>query len=162
MTEIEEYIRSHMYYNAETGVVGWSAKTGGRAPLVAGHIDNGGYRRIKCKGKKFVAHRIAWFLHYGKWPDHEIDHINGDKQDNRLSNLRDVPLAHNQQNVGKKSNNTSGWKGVSWSKKSSKWTAEIRHNGSHTYLGMFDNIKEAAEAYIFAALDLHGDYARLE
>lgn len=161
----EQYIKSHLSYDAQTGIVSWSRKNGGRAPLVAGNVDNK-YRRIKCKGKKFLAHRIAWFLHFGVWPEGQIDHINGDKLDNRLANLRDVDQFANQQNVGKRQNgwrpNTSGWKGVSWNKKGQIWQAEIRHNGDHTFLGSFTDIKEAAEEYIFAALKLHGDYARLE
>lgn len=159
----DEYIRTHLSYDPDTGVVGWSRSNGGRSPKVAGNLNNG-YRRIKCKGKKFLAHRIAWFLHYEEWPKQEVDHINGDKLDNRISNLRDVSLMQNQQNTGMKKTgkrkNTSGWKGVSWNKKSQKWQAEIRYNGAHQYLGMFDDIREAAEEYIFAAIRFHGEFAR--
>src|SRR5690606_13174711 len=149
MADYDDYIRSHLSYDPETGAIGWSRSTGGRSPKVAGNLDNGGYRRIKCKGHKILAHRIAWFLTFNEWPTISIDHINGDRADNRLCNLRLATQAQNQQNVGKKETgwrpNSSGWKGVSWNKKSSKWQAEIRSNGQHRYLGMFDDIKEAAE-----------------
>jgi len=166
MKEYSEYVRTHLSYNSESGVIGWCKPTGGRAPAVAGNIDSGGYRRIKCKGHKILAHRIAWFLHYGEWPNQPVDHINGDRLDNSASNLRLATQEQNQQNSGERKSgwrpNTSGWKGVSWNKKGQNWQAEIRHNGKHTYLGSFSDVKEAAEEYIFAALEFHDEFARFE
>lgn len=87
-------------------------------------------------------HRIAWFLYHGEWPRFTIDHINRIKNDNRISNLRDVTQFINCQN---RSDNKSGIVGVYWDKRESKWRAKIRKDGKMVGLGYFDDINDAAK-----------------
>lgn len=126
-----------------------------------GSVDDE-YIRISVMGKLYKGHRLAWFYMTGSWPSCDIDHINGIKSDNRFCNLREASRGQNMMNIGVKRHNTSGYKGVSFYSKTGKWKAQIQSNGRKIGLGYFDDIKEAAEAYIFAALDLHGEYARIE
>ena len=95
-------------------------------------------------------------------PDHlQVDHINGDPLDNRKENLRLCNGSENQRNIGKQSNNTSGFKGVSWHKNHGKWYAQIMVDGKLKYLGSFDDPQIAYQAYCQAATKYHGDFAHL-
>lgn len=148
-------------YNPDTGVMIWRAKDK-HAPDSArwnsrysgkecGTIDDKGYRRILFrfqKGETFKirAHRLAWFIAYGVMPSFEIDHINQEKADNRLANLRDVTKAINQRNGTRKGNNTSGVPGVSWHKQRGKWCAQASADGKHYHLGLFDDLAAAESA----------------
>lgn len=147
-------------YNQDTGSMTWRAK-GKSEPDAArwnsryagqecGTIDDKGYRRIlfRFDGSVFRirAHRLAWLISFGFLPAGEIDHINQDKTDNRLSNLRDVPKSINQRNGTRKSNNTSGVAGVSWHKQRGKWCAQASMNGKHHHLGLFNELTAAETA----------------
>lgn len=94
------------------------------------------YRQLK-------AHRVAWAIIHGYWPS-TIDHINGDKTDNRISNLREVTNAENGQNCRRFSNNTTGVAGVSWSAAQHKYRVMIQANGRREYLGAFSSLEDAA------------------
>lgn len=107
-------------------------------------------------------HRLAWALHYGAWPKNEIDHINGVKSDNRLSNLREANRSENQRNVGKKASSSSQLKGASFHKKHRLWRARIRHDGASLHLGWFNSEEAAHAAYAKAANRLHGAFARVK
>lgn len=91
----------------------------------------------------------------------QVDHINGNKLDNRKSNLRICSHSENLRNQRKPKDNKSGFKGVSWHKGAKRWCAEIRSNGKRHHLGYFDTAEDAAKAYDIAATLIHGDYARL-
>lgn len=97
------------------------------------------------------AHRVAWVLMTGKWPDGEIDHDNGIRTDNRWVNLKDVTSVQNGRNQGIKSSNTSGYTGVSWHASSRKWRASIRVDGKLISLGDYQHkidaicVRRAAE-----------------
>lgn len=101
-------------------------------------------------------------MHYGMWPDRLVDHINGNRQDNRIANLRLATTSENLCNRGKPRNNTSGFKGVSWNTKFQIWQATIKFNGRNKNLGRFASREKAAEAYSKAALQYHGDFANLD
>jgi len=107
----------------------------------------------------YYGHRLAWWLHYGKWPTGEIDHINGNKSDNRIVNLR---LATRGQNVDNRKKHRTGPKGAFRFKRGPKWTAQIRHDGVKYHLGVFDDERIAHEAYCEAARRLKGEFARLD
>jgi hypothetical protein len=101
-------------YSPSTGVLCWRVRVGSRG-LVGkeiGHMTTEGYRRVKIAGRMYLVHRLAWLLSYGAWPQHEIDHINGNRQDNRLVNLRNVSKTLNQRNAVKRTDNSSGIVGV--------------------------------------------------
>jgi len=125
-------------------------------------LDEWGYIRIRVKGKRYRAHRLAWFYVHGIWPTNQIDHINGNKEDNRIANLRDVPQTHNQWNSFRRRDNTSGYKGVRWHKASKKWSTSIRINGKNEWLGTYSTPEKAHEAYCKAAKESRGEFARFK
>lgn len=90
----------------------------------------------------------------------DVDHINGDGLDNRRCNLRLATHSENMRNKSMQSNNTSGFKGVSWHKQNKKWTVTISTSGKDVYLGLFGNLEEAAVAYDKAAIEYYGEFAR--
>lgn len=116
-------------------------------------INNWGYREIKLdKGNlgkiKQFAHRVVWMLHNGDIPlDKMVDHINLDKTDNRIENLRLVDKSGNAQN--------SIWKGYCFDKRSGKYKAEIKLHGRRTWLGLHDTEEQARAAYLEAKAKLH-------
>jgi hypothetical protein len=119
----------------------------------AGCLEPNGYVSIRYKGKGYKAHRLAWLLSYKTWPTFLIDHINGQKNDNRLSNLREATVSQNGQNRKVNKSNKTGFKGVSPYFK--KFKAEIKHSGKSLFLGLFDTPQEAANAYAEAACKFH-------
>lgn len=141
-------------YSEETGILR-NKKTG----KVSGWKSGNGYLKVDYERKKLYAHRVAWYLSYGAWPE-EVDHINGDRSDNRLINLRACVKQQNAYNSPKRAHSKQPYKGVR--KMNSKWMARIRVNGKEISLGVFVDPREAAEAYIFAALHYHGEFARLQ
>ncbi len=127
------------------------------------HHSNGGYaiRTDYTNGKRTVyMHRVILerkgFKNFAN-----TDHRNRDKLDNQRKNLRPATVKQNQCNRDMQSNNTSGYKGVYWHKRDRNWQAYIQVNGKRIYLGYYDNLKEAAQAYNKAALKYHGEFARL-
>lgn len=103
-----------------------------------------GYRVLQINGKNLRAHRIIWEMHNGKIPKGiEIDHINHDRLDNRLENLRLVTPSENRHNQTMRTDNTSGLTGVSWYKRRGKWLARLRVNGKGRHLGYFDDLEFA-------------------
>jgi hypothetical protein len=121
----------------------WNARYANREAFTA--LDKDGYRRGKIHRRGYLAHRIIWAIVYGEWPD-QIDHIDGDKVNNRINNLRSVSHAENGKNQKRRNTNTSGVMGVVWSKPSEKWVAQIKVAGRYRYLGMFQNLEEAVAA----------------
>lgn len=135
-------------YDKDTGAFEWKKKRRGVKTGTGLGTDNGfGYLRITVLGKSYYAHRLAWFYVYGEWPD-QIDHINGVKSDNKIKNLRSVNVQQNAQNKLKaQKNSDSQVLGVSWHKKAKKWQAHICVYKERKYLGLFDDVKDAEEAY---------------
>jgi hypothetical protein len=126
----------------------------------AGCVDTyGGYRLIGINGKHYGAHRLIWLYHYGCLPEVEIDHIDNNKTNNNIDNLREA--TRNQQNYNRslQKNNTSGHKGVSWDERSGKWRAYITINYKHKHLGYFYCKEEAHKAYCKAANKLYDEFA---
>jgi hypothetical protein len=107
------------------------------AGKVAGCLKFTGYRHISLGGKFYQAHRLIWLLVHGEWPEDHVDHIDGDKPNNRIGNLRAVPESVNSKNLPRQRNNTSGQCGVSFNKATGKWYAYIRAGGKMRSLGFF-------------------------
>lgn len=152
-------IRERLAYDAETGVFTWLKPTATRSVgAIAGSIDMEGYRRISVAGKFFKAHRLAWFFVHGVMPTGEIDHINGTRDDNRISNLRLADRTVNTQNAGLRRDNRSGFAGVC--RAGNRWKAQIKIKGKSIQLGTYPSPELAAEAYQQAKRLHHPGYAR--
>lgn len=146
-------------YCPDSGAFTRKVKKGNcRAGETVGTIRAGGYSYINLNYSRYLAHRLAWFYVYGEWPKGQIDHINGIRTDNRLSNIRDVPPLINRQNERKpRKNNSSGYLGVAKVNKAGKivYRATIRLHPNRKVLGDFDNPIEASNAYLEAKRKLH-------
>jgi hypothetical protein len=160
-----EFLRELLEYNPETGRLfwrergahiyaeknqaaeqvckSWNTRFAGKAAFSTARDD--GYLVGTLFAKKYRAHRIIYALHYGEWPMF-IDHINGDRSDNRIGNLRSVTLEQNSRNCKRSALNTSGVCGVSWCKMQNTWRAYIRVNGKRKHLGRFVKIEDAIAA----------------
>jgi len=156
-----ERLKKLLSYSPETGDFTWLTKRG-RAVVggTAGHLDSRGYVRIIIDGKKYRAHRLAWFYMHGKWPEDQIDHVNGKYSDNRLKNLREATCSQNNFNKPLQKNNTSGVKGVYWHKGKQRWRAICRVDGKRYAVGEFLEIEKAAEAIKDFREANHGSFAR--
>lgn len=151
-------LREALDYDLETGVFRWKVSTPrAKTGTEAGVITNTGYRIISLDGVHHLAHRLAMLHVHGGWPQHQVDHINGVRADNRFANLREATPGQNTQNVGRRSTNTSGYKGVSPHK--GRWHARIVVNYQTIPLGYFSTPEEAHAAYCAAAKKYHGDFA---
>jgi hypothetical protein len=154
-------VRELVKYDKETGAFTWKVYRGGKAKAgtPAGSIRCDGYRAICIDLYSFQASRLAWLLVTGQDPGTlDIDHINGDVSDNRFCNLRLATEAQNCANRKKRSDNTSGFKGVYAMGK--KWAAQICAGSQKKYLGVFDTPELAHAAYISHAAVMHGEFAR--
>lgn len=146
----DERLRRHVRYDQNTGSFTWIIPTNGRVKSgsVAGSTRKDGYVQFSFDGRKQLAHRLAWLYVYGAWPSDQIDHINGDKADNRIANLREATQGQNMQNRHRpRKDSRSGVLGVHWSSTLRKWRAEIQIDGETKRLGEFESREEAGEAY---------------
>lgn len=160
-----ERLRQLLSYDPETGVFKWRSRRSGvrTAGMVAGNWSSStGYCQIMIDKRNYTAHRLAWLYQTGAWPGCEIDHINTDCTDTRWVNLREATQTQNRGNTRVRSDNTSGFKGVSWYKRDRKWDARVKVNGKQVYLGRFDDQHDAALVYAAAAYGAFGEFARAE
>lgn len=142
-----------------TGVFTWK-KGGGHciAGRIAGSIDSHGYRQITIDKRPYLAHRLVWLWCKGVWPTYHLDHINGDILDNRMDNLREATFSQNCANAKRRKDNTMGLKGVS--KHGKRFRAQIQVNKKKRCVGVFDTPEQAHEAYMEAARNGFGAFAR--
>lgn len=174
-----DLIRGRISYDPITGALHW------KHCGPDGFKDHRGWRiwlgkfagheiKKRCRGYVVIAfsvdgvtrymqgHRVVWALMTGEWPTHEIDHVNGIRLDNRWGNLRAATHAENQRNKSASCRNKSGVKGVHRHTQNGTWVAQIKVRGQRTkYLGSFQTIELAAEAYRKACVELHKDFARV-
>jgi len=145
--------KERLEYNAETGVLTWKKKGHGvSVGNQAGGVRSDGYVCIKLDYRGYLAHRIIWLWVYGEFPDGEIDHINHNREDNRLENLRVVSTQGNAKNRSRAAINTSGVTGVSWNKKEKKWMSYIQRRRLGSYVDFFEAVcirKSAEKKYNF-------------
>lgn len=141
---------------------GWICFNSRNANTAAGHHETSGYVSVRVDYKPYRAHRIIWEMHNGPIPaGMQIDHIDMDRSNNRLENLRLANNAQNNSNRGLQSNNTSGFKGVYWDPERRKWVAVIKLTGKTKRIGRYSTKGLAAVARAKAALRYHGQFARL-
>lgn len=158
----QEYLKQRLYYDMDSGYFYW------RNPHPssrmnpwdkAGTLGLKGYIKIVLLSKTYEAHRLAWLYMHGEFPKGCMDHINGNKSDNRACNLRVATKAQNNFNVGVYANNTSGVKGVHWSTSAGKWRAAISANRKRVIVGSFKNLEDARKAVAAARIMFHGEFA---
>lgn len=149
-------LRELLQYNAETGIFRWRATGRGRKPPhePAGSKHVEGYLTIRIDGRSYLCHRLAWLYAYGRWPFDQLDHINGIRTDNRLSNLRECSNLENCQNVRAHRDSSSRYVGVSRTK-NGRWVAHICTAGTVRHIGTFDSEAAAAAAYATEKTTLH-------
>lgn len=149
-----------MQYNPDTGEFTWRVGRRGtaKAGSLAGSDSRNGYWFIHIDGRRYSAHRLAWWYMTGSLPEAEIDHANGDGHDNRFENIRACCRSENVSNRTIMPFNSSGLKGVT--KNRDWWTATIWKNKTRKYLGSFKTKEAAHAAYISASKELHGEFAR--
>ena len=131
------------------------------AHTYSGSPNAAGYLRTRIAGKLYYNHRLIWFLHHGTWPE-VIDHINGDRQDNRLENLRACTQSGNMRNSKNKSSSSTGVKGVTWRPTKNRFRARITVDGKEVCVGHFLTLEEARIAVQAARTMHHGEFARHE
>lgn len=166
---IAPHLRALLDYDPESGTLTWKTRplrSDGRPNNAirpgseAGWLDvSTGYRRVGVLGTQIHAHRLAYFLFHDAWPE-EIDHVNGDKTDNRIANLRAASHAENLRNVKRRADNTSGHPGVSWSRRDKKWYAYIRVDGKTRSLGRHDTLEDAIAARRRGEIAFHATFAQ--
>lgn len=153
-----------LHYDPETGVFTWKERISIRVMVGwrAGMVNTIGYRVTQVFGEKFLMHRLAWFYVHGRWPAADLDHINGRRDDNRIANLREATRQQNIQNARRKSNNTSGVKGVFWDHSKQRWIAKIRCADGSNKQQSFHTKHLAALAYRDMAQREFKEFARTE
>jgi hypothetical protein len=143
------------------GIVNYDAATGIFSSRRTGQVlsakNSKGYLQISIRNRTYYAHRLAWLYVHGTWPVHQVDHINGNRTDNRICNLRLATPSENQCNMGVKKHSQVGIKGVA--KVNNRYRAVIRKNCVRYHLGYFSTPEAASAAYSAAAARLHGDFA---
>lgn len=134
--------RPRELFRSEVCWAGFKTRFEGKSALIA--TNNQGYRWGTIFDKNYRAHRVLWAIVHGDWPSGHIDHINGNRSDNRIINLRDISREENCRNAKRYRNNGSGVQGVGWCKQSGKWRARIRVGGKQISLGKFESLEDAA------------------
>lgn len=147
MISYQEAIK-YWRYNPITGIIYWICDIPYH-PLMgkpAGSVNHDGYIVIGLHGEQYYAHRLAWLLHYGVWPDGDIDHEDHDKSHNWIENLRPVDQQTNSKNAGLSRRNKSGVTGVCWDKAAGKWKAQIKIEDRNLNLGTYEHFDDAVLA----------------
>lgn len=157
MTLTAEKLRKELGYDSETGVF-IRLKDRPRSPAGSpcGTLrKDDGYIDIRVDWVRYKAHRLAWLYVYGEWPPEQLDHINGNRADNRICNLRPCTSAENSQNRVASKKNKTGYPGVFWNPSHGKYQAAISVRGNNKHLGMFDSPAAAHAAYVAAKAEYH-------
>lgn len=153
-----ERLRELLDYSPETGEFRWrvSPSNSVSSGSVAGAPDRKGYWYIQIAGARYLAHRLVWLYVNAVWPKEQIDHVNCTRADNRITNLREATPTENGENIRHaKTNSSTGLLGVSWYKRTGKFTAKIKVNGKQLHLGYFYSAEDAYAAYLVAKRKYH-------
>ena len=161
-------LRSVVSYDPSTGVFTWLPRDENKwwnanyAGKRAGSLDRKGYLRILYNYRPYLAHRLAFLYMTGSFPKDAVDHRDGDRANNRWSNLRPATETENHRNRKRSIRNSTGFKGVSWCNTKKRFRAAIKDDDKARHLGYFRAAEEAAEAYRKAAVAAFGEFARFE
>lgn len=161
----QKSLKEIMSYCPETGEFRWKVKSNPRITVgeVISSSTKDGYKQASIKRKRYYLHRLAFLYIKGNTPACFVDHIDGDRKNNRWANLREVTVLESNRNLGKPRTNTSGTVGVAWHKAAGKWSAQINVNGVSKYLGVFSDKDEAilARKQAEVALGFHKNHGRV-
>jgi hypothetical protein len=148
-------------FDYKNGVLYWKSPKSNRLKIgqKAGTVAKDKRERINVCGKLLLTHRIIFAMHHDYWPKY-VDHIDCDKSNNKIENLRETTVHQNQWNKHLDCRNTSGIKGVSFDKRRNKWVAEIRNHNKKIFLGRFNSVAEAEKTVKIARTQIHGEFAR--
>lgn len=153
-------LREYFHYDPESGDLTWiKPRQRVKVGQKVSSYDRG-YLRVCFQRRKLWAHRVAFAIYHGRWPTTEIDHIDGNPSNNRISNLREATHAENMRNRKIHSTNVSGVSGVSWHKSARKWQVHIGTSNGRKNLGLFDNLADAAETRRQAEQTYFGEFTR--
>lgn len=157
----QERLKEVLHYDPDSGIFTWAVnRSNVRRGDIAGSVGQRGYIKLSVDGVLYPAHRLAFLYMTGEFPKF-VDHKDRVTSNNKWENLRDCTHSQNICNTAFRSDNTAGYKGVSWHKASGKYQARIMENGIPHHLGVFTCPREAAHAYNVAAIRLHGEFAVL-
>lgn len=155
------YLDQLFSYNQNTGELRWKEDRGSaHAGDLAGTLRSDGYLRVSVDGKLYYVHRIAWAMVHDEWPE-LLDHIDGHRSNNRIKNLRVASKSQNAANCLIRSDNSSGYRGVSWCKNSNRWRANIQKDNKQSSLGYFLSKEDAALAYLKAHNQVFGEFSNV-
>jgi hypothetical protein len=156
-----DFLKTVLRYDGGTGVFVWLVNRGGtaRAGTEAGNIQKMGYRYINFRGRLVGAHRLAWLYTHGVWPIGDVDHVNRDRADNRIANLRDTTRSQNMRNSIRVRTASSPLQGVCWDRQAQRWLASITSDGKQMHLGRYETAEMAHEAYVKASREIHGEHS---
>lgn len=155
-------LKKILEYNPKTGLfTRLTSNNQHKSGEISGYVTPNGYILIQVKQNSYMAHRLAWLYITGEWPKDRIDHKNKIRSDNRWSNIRSASNGQNSANCKVRRTNFLGVKGVRLHE-CGKYTARICKNGKSYYLGLFDTIEQAVEAYATKAKELFGEFATHE
>lgn len=161
----QDRLKQVLDYNPETGHFYWKISTGPRVRVGdrAAVYKGQGYARVQIDGVRYNAHRLAWLYVYGIYPEILVDHINLDKSDNRIVNLRIATETENRRNTKTLENSKTGVKGVTYSTSCpGKYEARIGDKGKNYYLGVFETIEAAKEVLDKKRQEIHEEFANYE
>jgi hypothetical protein len=156
----QEELKKILHYDANSGIFTYLISTNNRVKKDdrAGNNHNAGYEDISINYKKYLLHRLAWLYIYGELPKNQIDHIDGNKKNNCISNLRECNYSQNNQNIRMRKDNTTGYKGVVIDKRDGAFMARCHVNGKCNNLGRFKTPELASAAYQSFAKQHHGEF----
>lgn len=151
----QQTLKEYLHYCPNTGIFTWikSPINSIKINSLAGTISTDDYVVIRFDKKRYQAHRLVWLYLYGAFPITDIDHIDHDRSNNKLLNLRTATKQVNNKNASKRVDNNSGYTGVCWNKKDKRWAAYIRAGKVFTYLGNFKVLEDAVRVRKQAEID---------
>jgi hypothetical protein len=159
----QEDLMDRLEYDQETGDFTYAksyfkCKKGNKA----GHPNRDGYLVIMIARRYYKCHRLAWLYVHGEWPSKDLDHINGIRSDNRITNLREATRNQNGHNRKLQKNNICGVKGVNYRESRNRWVTRVRFNNKVYHIGTFKTLEEAKSKREEKAKELHGEFYRSE